>query len=90
MLGAEEAVSRSQLRGKLRLEAVPSRCFKVKRCEGLCMAEAFYLRVTLEPHHKHSGSTTGGTILFLAEVPMALAKHSSSNPDDEAGLLREA
>jgi len=54
------------------------------------MAEAFYLRVTLEPHRKHSGSTSGGTILFLAEVPMALAKHSSSNPDDEAALLREA
>jgi len=54
------------------------------------MAEAFYLRVTLEPHRKHSGSTTGVTILFLAEVPMALAKHSSSNPDDEAALLREA
>ena len=54
------------------------------------MTEAFYLRVTLEPHHRHSGSTTVGTILFLAEVPMALAKHSSSNPDDEAGLLREA
>ena len=28
VLGAEEAVSRRQLRGKLRLEAVPSRCFK--------------------------------------------------------------
>ena len=62
----------------------------MKRCEGLFMAEAFYLRVTLEPHHKHSGSTTGGTILFLAEVPMALEKHSTSNPDEEAGLLREA
>jgi hypothetical protein len=54
------------------------------------MTEAFYLRLTLEPHRKHSGSTTGGTILFLAEVPMDLAKHSASNPDDEAALLRVA
>ena len=54
------------------------------------MPETFYLRVTLEPHRKNSGPTTGGTILFLAEVPMDVAKHSSSNPDDEAALLREA
>ena len=54
------------------------------------MAETFYLRVILEPHRKHSGSTTGGTILLLAEVPMDVAKHSSSDPDDEVGLLREA
>jgi len=62
----------------------------MKRCESLSWLKRFYLRVTLEPHHRHSGSTTGGMILFLAEVPMALAKHSSSKPDDEAGLLREA
>jgi hypothetical protein len=54
------------------------------------MPKAFYLRVTLEPHRKHSGSTTGGTILFLAKVPTDVAKHSSSNPEDEFALLREA
>ena len=37
------------------------------------MAEAFYLNVSLEPHRKHSGSTTGRRILFLAEVPIETA-----------------
>lgn len=54
------------------------------------MPEAYYLQVTLEPHHKHSGSRTGRRILFLAEVPIDAAKKSAPNPDDEASLYQEA
>ena len=54
------------------------------------MPEAYYLQVTLEPHHKHSGSTTGRRILFLAEVPVEAAKKSATNPDDEKALYQEA
>ena len=54
------------------------------------MPETYYLQVTLEPHHKHSGSTTGRRILFLAEVPIEVAKKSATNPDDEKALYQEA
>jgi hypothetical protein len=54
------------------------------------MPEAYYLQVTLEPHHKHSGLTTGRRILFLAEVPIEAAKKSAANPDDEKALYEEA
>ena len=53
------------------------------------MAEAFYLNVSLEPHRKHSGSTTGRRILFLAEVPIEAAKQSATDPDDPTALFRE-
>ena len=54
------------------------------------MAEAFYLNVSLEPHRKDSGSTTGKRILFLAEVPIEAAKQSATDPDDPTALFREA
>ena len=54
------------------------------------MAEAFYLNVSLEPHRKDSGSTTGRRILFLAEVPIEAAKQSATDPDHPTALFREA
>ena len=61
-----------------------------KRIRSSHMPETYYLQVTLEPHHKHSGSTTGRRILFLAEVPIEAAKKSATNPDDEKALYQEA
>jgi hypothetical protein len=52
--------------------------------------EVLYFHVTLEPHHKHSGSIAGGKILFLAEVPVNAAKRKVKNPDDEDALREEA
>jgi hypothetical protein len=54
------------------------------------MDKAFYFHVALEPHLKHSGSITGGRILFLAEVPVDAAKRNAKNPDDEGALRLEA
>lgn len=54
------------------------------------MDEALYLHVTLEPHHKRSGSITGERILFLAEVPVEETKKTATNPDDESELSQEA
>jgi hypothetical protein len=54
------------------------------------VTEPLYLHLTLEPHHKHSGSITGGRILFLAEVPIEAAKETASNPEDQAALFQEA
>jgi hypothetical protein len=54
------------------------------------MDEVLYFHVTLEPHHKHSGSITGGKILFLAEVPVDAARKTATNPDDEDALHLEA
>jgi hypothetical protein len=50
------------------------------------MSQALYFRITLEPHHKHSGSRTGRKISFLAEVPMNAAK----SPDDDPSLHKQA
>jgi hypothetical protein len=52
--------------------------------------EALYFHVALEPHLKHSGSITGGKILFLAEVPVDSAKKTVTNSDDENALWQEA
>jgi hypothetical protein len=54
------------------------------------MDEVLYFHVTLEPHHKHSGSITGGRIIFLAAVPVEAAKKAASNPDDEDACRKEA
>ena len=53
------------------------------------MYELFYFHVALEPHLKHSGSITGGRILFLAEVPVDAAKRTATNTDEDA-LRQEA
>jgi hypothetical protein len=52
--------------------------------------EVLYFHVTLEPHLKHSGSITGGRILFLAEIPVEAAKKTATNPEDEVALRQEA
>jgi hypothetical protein len=52
--------------------------------------EVLYFHVSLEPHHRHSGSITGGRILFLAEVPIGAAKKTATNPDDENAVRQEA
>jgi hypothetical protein len=52
--------------------------------------EVFYFHVSLEPHHRHSGSITGGRILFLAEVPVGAAKKTAANPDNEDAVRQEA
>ena len=54
------------------------------------MHEVLYFHVALEPHLKHSGSITGGKILFLAEVPVDSAKKTATNSDDENALWQEA
>ena len=54
------------------------------------MDDVLYFHVTLEPHHKHSGSTTGGRIIFLAAVPVETAKKAASDPDDKEGWRKEA
>jgi hypothetical protein len=54
------------------------------------MAQALYFHITLEPHHKHSGSKTGRRIRFLAEVPVSAAKKTASSPDDERSTYEEA
>ncbi len=52
--------------------------------------EVFYFHVILEPHLKHSGSMTGGKILFLAEIPVEAAKKTATNPEDEVALRQES
>jgi hypothetical protein len=52
--------------------------------------EVLYFHVALEPHHKHTGSITGGRILFLAEIPIDTARKTAKNPDDEVALGQEA
>jgi hypothetical protein len=52
--------------------------------------EVLYFHVTLEPHHKHSGSMTGGKILFLAQVPVDAAKKTATNPDNVGSVRQEA
>lgn len=54
------------------------------------MAECFYFHVTLEPHLKHSGAKTGRKILFLVEVPRALARAAAGEPGNELGLRQSA
>jgi hypothetical protein len=54
------------------------------------MAEALYFHITLEPHHKHSGSRTGRRIRLLAEVPVSAAKKTARSPDDEHSIYEEA
>ena len=54
------------------------------------MDKVLYFHVALEPHLKHSGSTIGRRILFLAEVQVAAAKETITNPDDEYTLRQEA
>jgi hypothetical protein len=61
-----------------------------KRLINCEMAEALYFHVTLEPHHKHSGSKTGRKILVLVEVPLASAKKKAADPEDEDSLSQEA
>jgi hypothetical protein len=54
------------------------------------MAQTLYFHITLEPHHKHSGSRTGRRIRFLAEVPVSVARKTASSPDDEQSTYKEA
>jgi hypothetical protein len=54
------------------------------------MAQVLYFHITLEPHHKHSGSRTGRRIRFLAEVPVSAAKKTARSPDDEQSTYEEA
>ena len=54
------------------------------------MDEMLYFHVALEPHLKHSGSITGRRILFLAEVPVDVAKKSATKSEDEDALRQEA
>ena len=54
------------------------------------MARALYFQITLEPHHKHSGSKTGRQIRFVAEVPLKAAKKTARSPDDEQSIYKEA
>jgi len=54
------------------------------------MSEAFYFQIILEPHHKHSGSTTGRKISFLAEVLASVAKAGAKSPEDQQSVREEA
>jgi hypothetical protein len=54
------------------------------------MPQALYFQITLEPHLKRSGLETGRKILFLAEVPITLAKEASEAPDDERVVYESA
>jgi hypothetical protein len=54
------------------------------------MAQTLYFHITLEPHHKHSGSRTGRRIRFLAEVPVSVAQKTASSPHDERSTYEEA
>jgi hypothetical protein len=54
------------------------------------MAQALYFQITLEPHHKHSGSRTGRHIQFIAEVPLTAAKQTATSPADEQSTYEEA
>jgi hypothetical protein len=54
------------------------------------MAQTLYFHISLEPHHKHSGSRTGRRIRFIAEVPVRVAKKSAKSPGDEQSTYEEA
>jgi hypothetical protein len=54
------------------------------------MPQALYFHITLEPHHKHSGSRTGRRIRLLAEVPVSAAKKTARSPEDEQSIYQEA
>jgi hypothetical protein len=54
------------------------------------MAQTLYFHISLEPHHKHSGSRTGRHIRFIAEVPVRVAKKSAKSPGDEQSTYEEA
>ena len=54
------------------------------------MPQALYLEITLEPHLKRSGLATGRKILFLAEVPISIAKESAEAPEDEGAVYEAA
>jgi hypothetical protein len=54
------------------------------------MPQAFYFHITLEPHHKHSGSRTGRKISFIAEVPAAAAQKTAKSPENEQSVYEEA
>ncbi len=73
-----------------RINAEDPSCLKDKQVENGHVADPLYLHLTLEPHHKHSGSITGGRILFLAEVSIEAAKNTASNPEDQDALFQEA
>jgi hypothetical protein len=50
----------------------------------------FYLHISLEPHHMHSGRVTGRKISFLAAVPVSVAKTTAKSPDNEQSIYEEA
>ena len=54
------------------------------------MPQALYFEITLEPHLKRSGLATGRKILFLAEVPINIAKEASEAPDDDGVVYKAA
>ena len=54
------------------------------------MPLALYFQITLQPHLKHSGLETGRKILFLAEVPVNIAKEASEAPEDERVVYESA
>ena len=54
------------------------------------MAQTLYFHISLESHHKHSGSRTGREIQFIAEVPVRTAKKTAKSPDDERSTSEEA
>jgi hypothetical protein len=69
---------------------VSGACLKGKEWRSWPVDEAFYFHLTLEPHHKHSGTITGGRILFVAEVTVETAKETAADPEDEEALSLEA
>ena len=54
------------------------------------MSLALYFQITLEPHLKRSGLETGRKILFLAEVPVNVAKEASEAPEDDRVVYESA
>lgn len=54
------------------------------------MPQALYFQITLEPHLKHSGLTTGRKIFFLAEVAVNSAKEASKAPGDDGMVFETA
>jgi len=54
------------------------------------MPQALYFHITLEPHHKHSGTRTGRKINLIAEVPVTAAKKTAKSPDNEQSVYEEA
>ena len=54
------------------------------------MPQSLYFQITLEPHLKRSGLETGRTILFLADVPVDIAKEASEAPEDDRMVYETA